>query len=848
MADQGTLPPPAEALHACSIVARNYLPQARVLASSWVRHHPDSPLELLVLDDLDGQLDDRDEPFVVVRPEQLDLDDATWQEMAFIYDVMELATAVKPTLLTFLRRRHGGAVAYLDPDIEIFGPLEHVADAARDHPIVLTPHMLEPREDDGRRPTEHDIIGCGVYNLGFICVSEGSERFLEWWAQRLRYHAVVDFRSSLFTDQRWVDFVPGYFDFVALRHPGYNVAYWNLPERTLHQRDGRWFVGDHPLVFFHYSGYEPDRPWAVSKHLGNEPRVLFSERPDVLALCRGYEAQLRSAGLGADGPEYAYNHLPTGARINTRMRRIYRSARLYSASFDEPPPAKPFTEQGAVQVLEWLNSPSALFEGSAPQSRYLESIWRKREDLQLSFPYVHGEDSDEFRLWVRLHGQREEDIPPEMVPVAERPSPFPWADPRALRPGITVAGYLRGELGMGEAARSVLAAVERTGLEHATAVVTRTYSRQDHPLDLAEGPFDLDTAIAVVNADQVRMFEAAVGRGFFKGRKTVGFWSWELEEFPESMVGAADRFDEIWANSSFAAEAVRSRLDRPVQVFPLTVTDPRAATAAEPAAPAGEPVPLAAGRFMFLFVFDYLSVFERKNPLALVDAFTAAFAPDEGPVLVLKSVNGGRRRLDRERLRLAASARPDIVLVEDYMTKSQRDALLSRADAYVSLHRAEGFGLTMAEAMVMGKPVIATAYSGNMDFMSEANSFLVPFTMSRVPEDCDPYPAGAPWADPDPAAAAQLIRQVVEDPDLVATKTAAAVDDVGRSHGLEVATAFVARRFEVLAAMPWGVEEDGAGQNGTSPQGRPGWTRPRRLIGGASRRLSRTLDRLGAIR
>ncbi|HEX7444390.1 MAG TPA: hypothetical protein VF320_10905, partial [Acidimicrobiales bacterium] len=278
MADPGTPPASPGAIHACSIVARNYLPQARVLASSWARHHPEAPLELLVLDDDAGTVQDEDEAFVVVRPGDLAIETQAWQEMAFIYDVTEFATAVKPPLLELLRRKHGGPVAYIDPDIEIFGRLDDAAALAGEHPIVLTPHMLRPMMDDGRRPSEHDILGCGVYNLGFICVGDGSETFLEWWGQRLRYHAIVDFRSSLFTDQRWVDFVPGYFDFVALRNPGYNVAYWNLPERILHQEAGRWFVDDEPLVFFHYSGFDPTRPWAVSKHLGTEPRVLFSER------------------------------------------------------------------------------------------------------------------------------------------------------------------------------------------------------------------------------------------------------------------------------------------------------------------------------------------------------------------------------------------------------------------------------------------------------------------------------------------------------------------------------------------------------------------------------------------
>ncbi len=794
VADPGTQSESTTDIHACSIVARNYLPQARVLASSWARYHPGAPLELLVLDDVDGTVKDEGEPFVVVRPADLAIDETTWNEMAFIYEVTELATAVKPALLQLVRDRHGGPVAYIDPDIEIFGPLDEAAALARRHPIVLTPHMLDPMDDDLRRPSEHDILGCGVYNLGFICVGDGSEPFLEWWGERLRYFAVVDFRSSLFTDQRWVDFVPGYFDFVALRNPAYNVGYWNLPERVLHQEAGGWYVGDQPLVFFHYSGYEPERPWAISKHLGVDPRLLFSERPDVLALCRSYGEQLAAAGYGADLSEYWYNRLPNGARINSRMRRLYRSGLLYSASFDDPPPPMPFTEEGADRVIAWLNSPSALFEGSAPQSRYLESIWQERDDLKVPFLHVHGQDSEAFEEWVRVYGPLEEDIPPEMVPSEVRTSPHPWAEPDQLRPGITVAGYLRGELGMGEVARSLLSAVEAVGIEHAAVVVNRTYSRQDHALDVSEGPYDLDTAIAAINADQVTMFQGAVGLGFFNGRRTVGLWAWELEQFTEEMADAAALFDEIWAISSFAASSIRQQIDKPVHVFPLA--------AASPGTGGSVPSAVPPDRFVFLFTFDFFSVFERKNPLAVIEAFSKAFTTDEGPVLVVKSVNGDLRRLDRDRVRLAAADRPDIVLIEDYLTDADRYALLARADAYVSLHRAEGLGLAMAEAMMMGKPVIATAYSGNLDFMTEENSFLVPHGMAEVPPGCEPYRPGTPWAEPDVDQAARMMRRVVDDPDLATRKAAVAKSDIVRTHGPAVAAAFVEQRFEALAALP----------------------------------------------
>jgi glycosyltransferase involved in cell wall biosynthesis len=197
-------------------------------------------------------------------------------------------------------------------------------------------------------------------------------------------------------------------------------------------------------------------------------------------------------------------------------------------------------------------------------------------------------------------------------------------------------------------------------------------------------------------------------------------------------------------------------------------------------------------------MFDYFSVVDRKNPVGLIEAFRKAFAPSEGPTLVIKSINGDGRMLDRERVRFAAAGRPDIVLIERYMSPRERDALLDAADCYVSLHRSEGFGLTLAESMALGKPVIATGYSGNVDFMTEKNSYLVPFDFDAVPSGCEPYPAGLRWASPDLKAAAALLRRIWQQPEEAAAKGRLAAEDIGRRHSLAACSEFVEARFAAI--------------------------------------------------
>jgi glycosyltransferase involved in cell wall biosynthesis len=193
--------------------------------------------------------------------------------------------------------------------------------------------------------------------------------------------------------------------------------------------------------------------------------------------------------------------------------------------------------------------------------------------------------------------------------------------------------------------------------------------------------------------------------------------------------------------------------------FPLPIieppTDPDASRAR---------LGLPGERFVFLFSFDFLSVAERKNPFGVVEAFREAFTVDEGPVLVIKSINGDRRPDDLDRLRYAARGRPDVMLRDGYLDAPSNAALLEHADCFVSLHRSEGFGFNLADAMALGTPVIATRYSGNLTFMHDDDCYLVGYDEIAVGDGHFPYHPHSRWADPRLDEAVAFMREVVEHP------------------------------------------------------------------------------------
>ena len=185
---------------------------------------------------------------------------------------------------------------------------------------------MRPYPDDGRQVDGSFVLAAGVYNLGFVAVAQAARPFLDWWWQVTRRDALSDVARQMFTDQRWVDFVPSFFDHAILKDPGYNVAYWNLHGRELTLDDGRYQVDGVPLRFFHFSGFDIGKPHLLSTHQGDRPRILLSDRPVLERLCQDYATDLRRAGLDArTRPAYGWSRIACGLEMTTRMRRLYRT-------------------------------------------------------------------------------------------------------------------------------------------------------------------------------------------------------------------------------------------------------------------------------------------------------------------------------------------------------------------------------------------------------------------------------------------------------------------------------------------------------------------------------------------
>ena len=324
--------------------------------------------------------------------------------------------------------------------------------------------------------------------------------------------------------------------------------------------------------------------------------------------------------------------------------------------------------------------------------------------------------------------------------------------------GIDVLGFFTAEHGVGEAARVLTSTLQAASVPVSTIDYTDTQSRREH-LFHCDNVSRSKVLMMAVNADHLNEAQHRLGRKFFRKRYVIGQWFWELEEAPHWFGPAFTHVDELWAPTRFIETMLRKHAPSRVQVkyVPLPVVTPQVDVSITRVRFGLD------NRYMFLFSFDFMSVMKRKNPLGLIEAFCSAFAEGEGPMLVIKAINGDKRLMERNMLRDAVRKRSDIVLIDEYFTKVETSTLTSLADCYVSLHRSEGLGLTISEAMTLGRPVIATGYSGNLDFLSGANSFIVPGLRVKVGHGAEGYSPEAMWMEPNVSEAAKYMRYVYEN-------------------------------------------------------------------------------------
>ncbi|WP_422996932.1 glycosyltransferase family 4 protein [Undibacterium sp. Di24W] len=786
---------------------------------SVAKHHPNADRYCVIVDTDLSYASELKEEFTTLTLPQLNL--PFGDEFTFQYTILELNTAVKPWALEHLLDAGYDQVLYIDPDIYLYNPLTEVNDLlSAGASIVLTPHLLAPMTDE-KNPTELDIRIAGTYNLGFCALSnQGNTRdFLHWWQGKLKRDCVVDFKRGVFVDQSWIDLVPTIFEHVKiLRHHGYNVAYWNMAQREITENvDGDILVNGDPLTFFHFSGLNPSNPQPFSKHQ-NRFR-MDSLDPLTSRLAMDYCETVRANGIEKyRAVPYGFGFFQDGRPIPDTARRDFRENETFRKTLKQ----SPFAQKADIVVDD---SPAT---NARIERVYDYFLWRKPEpDALKRYHVIVGTTRGYYTLLLGVALSPESRKQPRWIrrvlfwplwrllqntlartdslAIAEKPASTakpskPTKQITALNSkpittrGINLIGYIAAELGIGEATRSLARACSAVNVPYSVVDVgfqSSNLQRDTQALkNASKEHFAID--LVYVNADQTESTIKHLQDLKHESTYKIGFWHWEQPQIPATHIAAFADLDEVWVPSNFVRDAVAAVSPVPVIVIPHALQFE--ATPAVQRSSFGLPE----NKVLALVMYDFHSYQHRKNPKAAIAAFRLATQNRDDAVLVVKTINRDKHPEASQELADYLADLPNTVIIDDFLTRQQTWDLQYCCDLLISLHRAEGFGLAPAEMMYLGKAVVATGWSANMDFMTASNSMPVDFKLKPLEHAVGAYPAGPLWAEADIEHAADCITQLLDQPELRSRLGKQATLDIRRLLNPETVGRTVAARLQTI--------------------------------------------------
>ena len=779
-----------------TISSNNYMPYTRTLINSSVAAHPDADHFLCLADAKVGAKDFYPEKCQILEASELGIPD--FPGFAFRYDIMEMNTAAKPYMFLHLFEQNYDRVVYFDPDIKVYREITPVFDAldagAR---AVFTPHLTEPAETT-TPPDDITIMRAGIYNLGFAAFrrSEGVEEVLRWWARRLRYQCINAQNDGIFVDQKFMGLVPGFLPDVAiLRNTTLNAAYWNLFQRYLEEDgDEDWLMDGEPLIFFHFSGYDPRNSQQLSKHT-----TMFSENNGdaLISLLHDYKNDLKRNGLySTPKANYVYDCFKSGAKIPTFVRHYFRNQHL---TWD----GNPFEN-----FQSYLEQPS-LGTAEAPDglvcTNLMHALWQTSDYLRATYDLTTASGVTGLSQWFVRHSHQSGIDPRLTHAIVERVSNARrWKQknrPPAAHSSdtdISVIGYLTANTGVGEVGRLTLKSLAGSG---------RRVDGMDIDLNVASSRTNMEVEAFLsdkpggrlhlfnINADQLPLVQSSYNDRLGNDAYRVAMPFWELADFPDAWISSFDHVDEIWAPSRFIQSGLVMKTNKPVIHMPVSLdftTDQIFDR---------KSLRLPEERFIFLFSFDFLSFRSRKNPEAVIAAFSAAFKGtyySDHVSLVIKCVNSHHVPDELKRIRDAIDNSLDVHILEAELTRAEMLGLVQAADCVVSLHRSEGLGLLIAEAMALGTPVIATDYSATTDLVTTDTGYPVEYKLKELKAGDYPFAAGQVWADPDISHAAWQMRKAVDDANDNDEMLERARAKIIANHGTEAVIRAQERRLQEL--------------------------------------------------
>ena len=770
------------------------LPDARLLLGSARRHHPEAALYLGLADrPLDAPTAAGDD-VTVIAADALAIPD--FAAFAFRHEADEFRVALKPFVLrSILDRGHRGVI-FLDIAAGIFARLDPLLVLlARPVSIVLVPRLCSPLED-ARLADLPEAASDGIWAPSLFAARAGPETddLLSWWSARLLHHRFAPDETVACLERRILAALPGIGDNVRiLRDPASNVTSRTATARGLARDADGWRVGRLPLRVFDFGVASIPRARDDAEAGPTPLEALVGERARHLA-------DATALWFPVPAAVYEYGRFRSNVVIPPVLRRIFRETA-------GDPTADPFDTYERDLAQPW---PEQWAGSTASVVTHLMAHLRARDDtLRRDFDIETQAGVEAYAAWFSRHGDarcgaiglaapvdarlatRQTGVgrsAPEVRSGRTAPELRSGRTAPELRSGrtapprlvtdtadVTVIGYLRAAMGVGEAGRKVLQSLDRAGLD-AKGLETRLNVRSpivdDSSTSLLVPRGESRFLLFNINCDQLPLVLADLAPVLRADAYRILMPFWELSGLPAAWIPHLDLVDEIWAPTRFIRSMLIRATGKPVTLMPLPLAIPPM-----PRTPSRAALGLPDG-FLFFFAFDFLSFPQRKNPLGAAAAFRRAFRAGT-PVgcrvgLVVKALNAGADPFHDTGFLDELRRDPDVTVLDAVLGREETLATIAACDAVVSLHRSEGLGLLVAEAMALGVPVVATDYSGTTDLLSVSTGWPVDARLVPVGPGQYPFHEGQVWADPDLDHAAWQMRRVVLDREEVRRRAARA--------------------------------------------------------------------------
>ena len=721
-----------------TIIAPNYGAQAMILGESVLQSLPESIFRIVLLQDCGDvtyiqkgineylRLNNSTSDHKAVSFQDFDWNSFDVLHAVNKYDLLEFATSVKPSILLNYINSGYDRVTYLDPDIQVFADFTEALDSSKC--ISVTPHIFTDFPMDSKLPNHQSILNAGIYNLGFISVTSESLAFLKWWREKLNNFCLMDVRNGFHVDQRWVDWATCFADIDVVRDPGFNVAYWNLHERTVIGKldyEVEFMKSQtYKLRFFHFSGFIGPNVQKISRHNTR----TFPKMPALDNVLKNYfERKLFwKRFLGAThwslGGRFAGESLPRAWRmeIPSTNQKKYKHIHedvfklQYSSRCECANCGSNFAQNSTAHFLKLINRnyiselnilTMKQIKKKLVQNKYSENL------LGLNKSYPESKSS------------------------------------------LLLIGYFGAPTGVGQIARNTLRLLEDSGISVNIHIIPTGFDDESiyneyqtkHQMNGKESK-----VIAFVNADMWIEHLVKTRLIDLKHQTVAGVWAWEIENFPDYFKYAAQYVSQIYAISQFSASALGVHLGQKIDVFPTFGNIPLQTDQLEP--------PQSNQAKYVLARFDSKSVIERKNPQAILNVWELVKNKLTDYNLLLKTID--LRKYASVDLIERIQNCERVQLIDEIYSEDQNASLTKGASAYVSLHRAEGLGLNILEALAADIPTVVTNYSG---LSEEIERFVFPVDYKLIPigDNAAPYPPEGFWADPlTDSAAEQLLNAI----------------------------------------------------------------------------------------